>query len=1195
MANIVISTAIAVGTALLQRALTPDTVTKTEGARLANSQITGAAEGAAVAEVYHKIRVGGQLIWTTTFREEVVATETVQGGKGGPRQITEETNYLYYASFAIGITRAEGDVLLGTVYFDGAAINLADITYRFYDGNPTQLADPKIESVEGAENTPAYRGLCYIVFEELLLTNYGNRLPAVTVEVTRLVPDTNPDSLRNNLRSVCMIPASGEFALATEVVTKEDGDGNSTPVNIHTPDGTVNVVKSLDVLEYEAPNVDSVSLVVAWFGSSIDATVCTVKPKVETSTAVTEPVQWRVSDRTRATADVVPADTFGNPIYGGTPSDLSVRQTMQDIKARGMRAVFYPFILMDSEGFPWRGRIEGNGANLVGTATPAHFGAWNGEVVPYSGPTEWTLRRMILHYARLMADILVSGDAFLVGTEMVGLTNTYASWGTKLVDLIADVRSILPAGVKVSYAADWSEYKGAVLSAVWASADFVGIDNYLPLTDWRDGDEIYNIDEFMAGIEGGEYWDYYYLDFEDREDRVQTPITDAIYRQKDIRSWSIANHPTKPIWFTEFGCPALDKGANQPNVFYDPKSTESFFPYFSSGLRNDAVQRLYLEAMLKYWGDDGFVDPANMFVWTWDARPYPSFPALTDVWSDGDNWFLGHWITGRVNSLTLDRLVRLIMHRAGFTDADIDVTSLRDSGVQVEGFGIFEVMTSRAILENLMTAYLFDVFEDGDVFRFVMCYTSDTVSVDLDDLIRADGGDDYEKSRVQDTDLPDRTKVSYLDAFRDYASASVDGHTVTGYSQRVNEFSSMSVMQTGTAKALADTLTQERWIAKNGVKFSLPLNFLRVQPGDTIPLTIDGVTRKYRVERIVTGDQLDIEGVGYSAAIYKPNYFPEAVAKATIPTAPGSPLMVFADIPLADETSPALWSPRVVATQNPWPGGVNIYEDDDDGGNRLNLRIDVPAKVGVTVNDLPTGMTGVWDRGNDLTVRLFNPASTLVSASELAVLNGANTLAVLTPSGDWEILQYRTATLNLDGTYTLRTLLRGSLGTEGFMGSPTPAGSRIIAFDPTRWSTLAGSSALMNTVMGLRVGPIGIDPSDGRYRDVDVTPRGVALRPYAPVHLTQVKEAGGDITLSWTRRTRFGGDDWGYDDVPLNETSERYDVVITGGRTLSVVGGNSVSYTLANQVADFGSGQASVGWTIYQISNLYGRGAPANG
>jgi hypothetical protein len=40
---------------------------------------------------------------------------------------------------------------------------------------------------------------------------------------------------------------------------------------------------------------------------------------------------------------------------------------------------------------------------------------------------------------------------------------------------------------------------------------------------------------------------------------------------------------SKPFWFTEYGCAAIDRGTNQPNVFLDPKSSESALPYFSRG------------------------------------------------------------------------------------------------------------------------------------------------------------------------------------------------------------------------------------------------------------------------------------------------------------------------------------------------------------------------------------------------------------------------------------------------------------------------------------------------------------------------------------------------------------------------------------------------------------------------------------
>ena len=111
---------------------------------------------------------------------------------------------------------------------------------------------------------------------------------------------------------------------------------------------------------------------------------------------------------------------------------------------------------------------------------------------------------MVLHYAQLCA--AAGGvDAFLIGSELRGLTRVRASDTdypavAALKTLAADVRAILGPDTKIGYAADWSEYNnhqtgdapGAVLfnlDPLWSDAniDFVGIDNYMPLADWRDG------------------------------------------------------------------------------------------------------------------------------------------------------------------------------------------------------------------------------------------------------------------------------------------------------------------------------------------------------------------------------------------------------------------------------------------------------------------------------------------------------------------------------------------------------------------------------------------------------------------------------------------------------------------------------------------------------------------------------------
>ena len=221
---------------------------------------------------------------------------------------------------------------------------------------------------------------------------------------------------------------------------------------------------------------------------------------------------------------------------------------------------------------------------------------------------------------------------------------------TRLIALAAGVRSLLEAGTKISYAADWSEYFGYQpqdgsgdryfhLDPLWADAniDFIGIDNYMPLSDWRDGAEhldathgsIYDLEYLRQNIEGGEGYDWYYHSLDAQAAQIRTQIMDGahsepwVFRYKDIRSfWSLVHHervggvrslgPTvwepksKPIWFTEFGCAAIDKGTNQPNKFLDAKSSESSLPNYSNGARDDLMQKQYLRAMASYWND-----PAN--------------------------------------------------------------------------------------------------------------------------------------------------------------------------------------------------------------------------------------------------------------------------------------------------------------------------------------------------------------------------------------------------------------------------------------------------------------------------------------------------------------------------------------------------------------------------------------------------------
>jgi hypothetical protein len=159
-----------------------------EGPRLTDLTVTSSAYGAPVPIGYGTLRMSGNIIWSSGLREEKIIER--QGGKGGG---AKSTTYTYFASFAIAFAEGEADDVLrlwadGKLIYDkrgtGTSVAKSSFKMRFYPGSETQLPDPLIESVEGAGNVPAHRGLCYIVFEDLALEDFGNRIPNITAEIT---------------------------------------------------------------------------------------------------------------------------------------------------------------------------------------------------------------------------------------------------------------------------------------------------------------------------------------------------------------------------------------------------------------------------------------------------------------------------------------------------------------------------------------------------------------------------------------------------------------------------------------------------------------------------------------------------------------------------------------------------------------------------------------------------------------------------------------------------------------------------------------------------------------------------------------------------------------------------------------------------------------------------------------------------
>lgn len=289
-------------------ALTP---ARQVGPRLPELRLTGAAEGAPLPCVFGRARVGGQVIWAARFRER-----RIEGRVGGSKG-QKTSAYAYSLSFAVAV--AEGPIDgLGRVWADGKVMDMTGVTMRVHLGREDQAPDPLITAVEGA--APAYRGVAYVVFEDLPLEAYGNRPPQLSFEVFRRPRVPGTVGLEERLKGVCLIPGAGEFVYATEAVLRREGLTRTASESVHNAEGRPDLVVALDQLQAQLPNVDHVTLVVAWFGTDLRCGQCEIRPGVEQRAKETLPLAWSVAGVGRADAHLVSLKDGAPPMAARRPT-----------------------------------------------------------------------------------------------------------------------------------------------------------------------------------------------------------------------------------------------------------------------------------------------------------------------------------------------------------------------------------------------------------------------------------------------------------------------------------------------------------------------------------------------------------------------------------------------------------------------------------------------------------------------------------------------------------------------------------------------------------------------------------------------------------------------------------------------------------------------------------------------------------
>ncbi len=504
---------------------------------------------------------------------------------------------------------------------------------------------------------------------------------------------------------------------------------------------------------------------------------------------------------------------------------------------------------IDTPGKPWRGRLTGDPE-----AIREFFNKPDG------------YKNFVLHYANLVRGKV---DAFVIGSELIGLTKirsgNHFPAVHELIDLACKAKRILGSEVLVTYAADWSEYHHTEggwynLDDLWAceAIDFIGIDAYFPITNSKNSN--ISAEEIKAGWTSGEGWDHY------RDANGETHPLGSEWAWKNMRWWWSNQHinpngaqsawipQSKKIWLTEFGFPSIDKATNQPNIFFDPLCVDGGAPRYSTGEVDLSIQRKAIKASLEVLSEFEFLE--QKFLWTWDARPYPAWPH-SNAWRDARLWSHGHWVNNKLGAASLGSILLRLCSKAGINAELIDITTVDE---MVGGLVLKDNGSVLDAVNMLRIGYFFDIVSSGEGLKFVKRGSDAVMDLTASDFIK--GKEGYMLLyKIPEVEILQSVSLRFFDP-KNYVEKS-SYYKVEKASNKPLELVSLPiVMSESECKYLAVRLIESAQSERNYFKFSLPIQYIALEPTDKVRFYFSGQEHMLRVTDMrIKGLIIEVEGV----------------------------------------------------------------------------------------------------------------------------------------------------------------------------------------------------------------------------------------------------------------------------------------------------------------------------------------------
>lgn len=1130
-----------------------------EGPRLGDLTVMSSANGMPIPIIYGTIRVAGNMFWSTGIDE---VRNKKKGGKGLGGGGATSITYEYFATFAVGLCEGVADDVLriwadGKLIYDKTTedddIIKAGLEFRFYDGNELQEPDSAIEADIGVDETPAYRGLTYLLFDNLPLKDFANRIPSMTVEVTfdadPAKPVVNADLLtlaEGGISASISGPMMEDYKRGVFYTTGWNDD--TTLRNVLRRFNRRTMVEDRQSLLLEDLNMNTISrmrirtilpngfLVITITSTSGADDISVINPDTMEIVATDSPGFDFPSNNKTTYIEV--STIRGPQYYYFMGSATTVKAALFRVTENSIDYVW------DSGSFPFLAspdRLQDNVGGLIAFCSGA-VGEGFGEGYIIAAEELFTPTTNIRIYKVTVAadatfwdldiDIVTGVDLELLATFTPG----------QLVPGVTELRTVVP---------------GPVAGLVYDTTD----------------------DTIMFGVNpdpssGGGHW---LVKF--------NPATSEI------------------LWSTQVPSEALGRHGPVNSSRVDGGVWGQMMQGNGWAVRTTTGELFY---------DELGWDPAATTGgggW-WDARTSSVIGFNQQGASVITKWL---FFRGSGAGVGLDTVVSDLSLRSGLAASDINVTDLATE--TVPGYTVGRPMPARSAIQPLSSVYYFDGVESDYVLKYLLrAGKSIEATIPQQDLAVLDNntGEFFRESRTQEVELPMRYTLTYMDKDKDYLQAAHSAKRILGPGASMNSRNEVGLqvaiaLGTDFAKQATEKALFSSWIERSSYVVQLPWKYLVLDPSDLVNINLDdGASFRTRLVQteISTGMAIDVSALSEDEAQYTSNVLSDGGNSGLVQSFlsnTATKLIMLCSPLLRDSddvgrVASSLYFLMGGFGQPGWSAGTLFKSIEGTEYNEVGVIVSEMA-WGAAVNPLGD-VTDPFqtDEVNTLTVFMTTGADEPSSVTQLEMLNGANAAALIHANGvDVEIIMFRDVTVNSDSSLTLSGLLRGRRGTEVFTGGHA-GGDIFVLLNSSDIDIIPLSLGERDQTRFYKAIVSGL-----RFEDVSALVKASPandLKPYAVVNHTAILGGGNEIDFTWERRTRVGGDlQDGSGNVPVSEDAEEYELEIFDGpggtevREIVSLTSPAYSYISADQTTDgFSPPLSTITIRVYQISAQVGRG-----